>query len=166
LIRADPRAKLQLKILEIRFENQLDLVLAKNEQKVLVPIGNHRLGTAFLNGEELISKKLVRIFDQVASGFEGFYFGRFDIRCRDREHLYQGDFQIMELNGAGAEPSHIYHPGASIWDGYQTILYHLRILYKISALNRKAGFKYMTLKEGLKFLGKVRQYKKQQITFN
>jgi len=163
LIQSNPRAKLQSKTLHHQYGSELDRILARGERKILVTIGNHRLGTAFLNGNYLINSQLVDIFHRIASGFEGFYFGRFDIRCRDAVNLYQGNFRIMELNGAGAEPTHIYHPGASIWEAYRVILAHLRILFQVSVLNNKAGHKYMTLKEGLQFLGRVRHYKKLQV---
>ncbi len=162
LICVNPRAKLQTKALHKLYESELDRVLAPGVRKVLVPIGNHRLGTAFLNANNLINPRLVEIFDRISAGFKGFHFGRFDIRCKSTSDLYKGKIQIMELNGAGAEPSHIYHPGASLWEAYRVILSHLKILFTVSVLNNKAGFKYMTFREGFRFLSRVLHYKKLQ----
>jgi hypothetical protein len=55
-----------------------------------------------------------------------FYYGRLDIMFTSWEDLAQGlNFSIVEVNGAGSEPTHIYDPKHSIffaWNGnYKTL---------------------------------------------
>ncbi|HOZ87200.1 MAG TPA: hypothetical protein PL029_05545, partial [Bacteroidia bacterium] len=48
--------------------------------------------------------------------------GRYDIRCTSIEDLKKGNnFSILELNGSGAEPAHIYDPNFSYLKA-QTVL--------------------------------------------
>ena len=68
----------------------------------------------------------------------GFFFGRLDIRYNHWEELREGiNFSIIELNGAGSEPTHIYDPAHSIFYAWKEIIRHLHILYKISIRNHR-----------------------------
>ncbi|MCG8318576.1 MAG: hypothetical protein MI921_03675 [Cytophagales bacterium] len=159
LILMNPRAKLQLAALEKSLGSDLDEVLANGEERELESIGNHCRGTAFLNGNYLINDQLNEVFDKISKSIEGFYFGRYDLRCSSLEDLYRGTgIKIMELNGAGSEPGHIYHPGTSIWIAYRDIFHHLEVLLKISKENHRLGVPYMTLATGIREIKKLRAY--------
>jgi len=149
LIYQKPRARFQLKKLEKKFENELDVVLLAGETRLLEPIGNHSRGTAFLNGNSLINQNLIDVFDKLSKQIDGFYYGRFDVRCKDEHALYSGDFKIMELNGAASEPAHIYAPDYPLVKGYRSLFHHWRVLYKISRINHRKGIKYMSFRTGL-----------------
>jgi len=158
LILKNPRAILQLKRVERDRKDLLERVPGNNEKLELVPIGNHCLGTRFLDGNYLINDRLVALFDRIASEMGGFYFGRFDIKCQSIEELYQGKrFSILEINGAGSEPGHIYDPGFTLWRAYGVIIDHLKVLYEISKINHTKGVSYMSVKEGWNLIKKVRQ---------
>ncbi len=148
LILNNDRAKLQWKKLSAKFNDELNRVLNPSEKIELVPIGNHSKGCLFLNGNHLINSQLNRIFDKISSHISGFYFGRYDIKVDCLDDLYAGKIKIMELNGAGAEPAHIYHPGFSIWEGYRVIFHHWKVLYKISIANHQLGVPYLSIKQG------------------
>jgi hypothetical protein len=80
----------------------------------------------------------------------GFYFGRLDIRYNDWEELKQGkNFSVIEVNGAGSEPTHIYDPAHSLFFAWKEIIRHWYILWLISRQNHKKGHPYLTLKEGI-----------------
>ncbi|MEM8895233.1 MAG: hypothetical protein AAGC88_11695 [Bacteroidota bacterium] len=159
LMEQDDRAKRYIKDFEVRSDIPLDNIPAFGENVALMPIGNHSRGTAFLNANDQIDENLNKVFDQVSDAMEGFYFGRFDLRCSSFEELKQGqNFKIMELNGAGAEPGHIYHPGSSLISAYHDIIYHLDLLADISIANIKRGIRPMSTSEGLKFLKGIRLY--------
>ena len=129
----------------------------------MLAIGNHCRGTTFFSGNHLINEHLISVFDKIALNIDGFYFGRFDIRCESVEELYQGEnFKILELNGAGSEPSHIYHPGFPLSSAYSVIFHHLSVLYRISKMNKQRGIPYMSFREGMKMVKKIRVYKKLQ----
>jgi hypothetical protein len=53
---------------------------------------------------------------------------------------------ILELNGAGAEPSHIYDPCFSFFKAQMVIAQHYRMMYQAAVQNKKAGVAFMTFK--------------------
>lgn len=148
LILSLDRAKLQWDLLKTKYESELDLVLSKNDTRELVSIGNHCLGTTFLNANHLITPKLNESFDKISRQIKGFHFGRFDLRCSSFEDLEAGRVQIVELNGCGAEPAHIYHPGASFWRGMATLFAHVHNMYRVSVINHSMGVPYLSFQEG------------------
>jgi hypothetical protein len=81
----------------------------------------------------------------------GFYFGRLDIRFNNWDELCAGrNFSVIELNGAGSEPAHIYDPKHSIFFGWKEIIRHLNLLYHISRENKQMKkVSYLSLKEGV-----------------
>lgn len=149
LILKKPRARIQYEKLKSILGEELYKVPSEGERVELQPIGNHNRGTAFLNGNHLINEQLISSFDEISQQIDGFYYGRFDVRCRDAEALKRGEVKIMELNGAASEPAHIYHPGFSILKGYQVLFHHWKMLYLISKENHKKGVPYLKFKEGL-----------------
>ncbi|PWJ42971.1 ATP-grasp domain-containing protein [Sediminitomix flava] len=158
LILDSPRAFLQWETLKYKYAEELNLVLERGEQKVLESIGNHCRGTKFINGNDFITTELENSIDHIAQQIDGFYYGRFDLRCTSWEDLYAGkNIKIMELNGAKAEPAHIYHPNFPINKAYKTLFKHWNILGKISAENHKNGVEYMSFKEGWEELRRYRE---------
>ena len=72
------------------------------------------------------------------------------------EELKQGkNYSILEFNGSGAEPNHIYDAGISIWQAYREILKHWKALYRISKYNHKHGTPYWSYRKGRKFLNEA-----------
>jgi hypothetical protein len=161
LLAQNERALLQFDMLRNRLGNGLNEVLPAGETRVIMPIGNHCRGTKFLNGNHFITPELTAVFDRISQSIEGFQYGRFDLRCRSIAHLLRGEtIQILELNGAGAEPAHIYQPGFSLWKGWGVLLRHWQVLYKISRANRKLGVPYMRFGEAWGYYQQSRADKK------
>ncbi len=160
LMRKNPRAVLQIKTLEQSEPELLQSIPPQDKKLVIMPIGNHIRGTAFLNGNKYINDKLNRVFDELSKMIEGFFFGRFDLRCESIEALYEGKMKIMELNGAGAEPAHIYHPNSSLWTAYKVLLSHWKVMYDISVINHKKGIPYLSLREGMQVVKNIKKYNK------
>ncbi len=155
LILTNDRAKLQWNNLKVRYQDQLNNILEFENKMELVSIGNHSRGTKFLSGNHLINQKLNKTFDKISKQINGFYFGRFDIKVLSSDDLYEGKIKIMELNGAGSEPAHIYHPGSSIWNAYRVIFHHWKVLFKISRANHKLGVPYLSFREGISIYRKI-----------
>lgn len=158
LILEKDRAKLQWHTLQKTYQQQLDEVIAAGKKIELVSIGNHCLGTTFLNHNHLITEKLNASFDSISKQINGFYFGRYDLRCATLDDLENGRVKIMELNGCGAEPAHIYHPGASLWSGISTLITHWNNLYRVSKENHQRGVSYLSLREGRKIYNRVKKF--------
>jgi len=150
LILEKDRARLQWNVLRITYQSQLQTILPAGQRMELVSIGNHCLGTTFLNANHLITDQLNQSFDRISQQINGFYFGRYDLRCATLKDLENGHVKIVELNGCGAEPAHIYHPGASLWLGVRDLIRHWNNLYRISKENHQRGVPYLTFREGKK----------------
>ena len=148
LIEGNERALLQWPILRETYKNQLDNVVKKGDRVELVSIGNHCLGTKFLNFNHLITSRLSASFDRISKQIEGFYFGRFDLRTSSLEALENGDVKIVELNGCGAEPAHIYDPTFSFVEAVNVLFTHWNTIYRISLENYKRGIPYISFREG------------------
>lgn len=149
LILNKPRAKLQWPKLKQAHAGQLHHIIPAGENYVVNAIGNHSLGTTFINGEHLINRQLSKTFDTLSKQIDGFYFGRYDLRCSSIEDLYAGRIKIMELNGCGAEPAHIYHPGFSLFRALIILFKHWRNIFRISIQNHKRGAAFTPLREGI-----------------
>jgi hypothetical protein len=150
LVYKNDRARLQEERLQKIFSHRWHDVIPAHEVIVLNTIGNHCLGTKFMNGNNLITSKLNSTFDAISKQVDGFYFGRYDLRCASLSDLENGQVKIMELNGCGAEPAHIYQPGFSFWQALGVMYRHWKTLYEISVENHKRGVPYITFAEGRK----------------
>lgn len=148
ILRLD-RAKLQWNALKEVYKNSLGDILTTGQRIELVSIGNHCLGTKFLDGSHLITKELSETFDRISKQIPGFYFGRFDLRCESLKDLYSGNIKIMELNGCGAEPAHIYQPGYSLRKALGVLFTHWRNIFVIARANQRKGIPYTTIKEAM-----------------
>ncbi|MFK7845060.1 MAG: hypothetical protein AB8G77_07160, partial [Rhodothermales bacterium] len=121
-------------------------VLADGEEIQLIDIGTHSRGSIFLDGQAIQTPALEKTFDKISKGFDGFYFGRFDIRTPDVEAFQEGkDFKIVELNGVTSEATHIYDPKNSLFDAYRVLKEQWRIAFEIGHQNRKKGIKPASL---------------------
>lgn len=137
LILKDKRAKLYSDILfEIHDEN-LYKVLNEGEIIKLSVIGNHSKGTQFLDGNHLISKKLVNTFDNLSKAIPGWFYGRIDLKYNTFKQLEEGvDFKVLEINGIIAEPTHIYDAStSSYFKALKAIRTHWKSLYNIATIN-------------------------------
>jgi hypothetical protein len=151
LVRKTKRALLQMRELEEMYGSALDDVLPENETRLLVPYGNHARGAMFLDDSHLIDEKLTRVIDDACRQIKDFYFGRLDIRYNDWDQLCNGqNFCIIEVNGAGSEPTHIYDPKHSLLFAWREIVRHWSILCRISMMNHRRGHPYLTWKEARK----------------
>lgn len=151
LLSKNKRAVLQLPVLRIKEKCKMNLVLKEGDELVVVPYGNHVRGAKFLDDSHLIDQELTNTIDGICKRVNGFYFGRLDIRYNDWEELKQGrNFTIIELNGAGSEPTHIYDPRHSLFYAWKEIIRHWNILYKVSKKNYHPQKRpYMSLQSGL-----------------
>ncbi|HNJ29368.1 MAG TPA: ATP-grasp domain-containing protein [Ferruginibacter sp.] len=150
LLLKNPRYHFQLEALQKIYGDGLNEVLAGGEEKNLVPYGNHARGARFLDVSHRADETFHRMIDEVCRKVPEFYFGRLDVRYENFESFREGrQFSIIELNGAGSEPTHIYDPSHSIFFAWKEIARHLGLLYRVSVRNHKKGYRYLTVQEGL-----------------
>jgi hypothetical protein len=162
LVLQKDRHVLQLKVLRATYGAYLKQVLPAGEERVLVPYGNHSRGAKFLDWSHRVTPELEERIDFLCRQVKGFYFGRLDIKFSSWDELCAGKgFSVIELNGAGSEPTHIYDPAHSIFFAWKEIIRHLRLLYIISRANaRRDGLVPMGTRAGLKMLRDYARHEK------
>jgi len=160
LLLKNKRAVLQLQNLRIKEKEKMNIILQKEEELIIVPYGNHVRGAKFLDDSSLVDEELTNTIDLICKKINGFYFGRLDIRYNNWEELKQGkNFSIIELNGSGSEPTHIYDPRHSVFWAWKEIAKHWKILYRISKLNHQLqNVPYMTTRMGLDMFRQNSEY--------
>ena len=151
LILKNPRYELQLKVLMKEYGWGLNVVLEKGKKRNLVPFGNHIRGAKFIDVSDKNSEALTKVIDEMCLQIDEFYFGRMDVMYNTWKELEQGiNFQVVELNGAASEPTHIYDPKHSVFFAWKELARHISYMYKISVQNHQRGFPYLSNKEGMK----------------
>ncbi len=140
LIRAHPRARHAARIYERRHASRLQVILRPGERLPLVFAGNHCQGAVFRDGRALVTPELSAHIDGLARRIPGFDFGRFDIRFRDVESFRRGEaYGIVELNGVGAESTHIWDPETRLVDAYRALFEQFELAFAIGDRNRARG---------------------------
>lgn len=161
LLQSDRRAIMYLAAMDRIHGRELEIVLPAGETKIVSPYGNHARGSKFLDDSHLIDEQLTTVIDQLCKEIPEFYYGRLDIRYESWDLLKQGaHFSIIEVNGAGSEPTHMYDPKHSLFYAWKEIIRHWIILGKISRMNHKLGHKYLTLREGIAMFREGKMYDK------
>jgi hypothetical protein len=140
LILADERAVCMADFYLRKNSERIHEVPAAGESVQLVEIGTHCRGAIFLDGGDNITPELEEVIDQIAKRFDGFYFGRFDIRVPSRQDFRAGrNLKIVELNGVTAEATHIYDPKTGLVEAYRVLFEQWRIAFEIGDRNRMLG---------------------------
>lgn len=153
LISDSSRARFQWEGLKKKFENDWHKVLENGEIKLLEPIGNHCKGTKFLNVNHLINEQVNKVFDEISMQFEGFYYGRYDLKVASVVDFYNGqNIKIMELNGVSSDPGHIYDPRYKLLAAYKDLSWHWKRAADISIENQKSGIKPLSIYAIIKIL--------------
>ncbi|OWY71663.1 hypothetical protein B7486_08290 [cyanobacterium TDX16] len=147
LIFRHTRFRMQANRFLSRLKGQADAVLPAGSPMRLAIAGNHCQGTMFCDGGHLITPQLESTVDQIARAFDGFYFGRFDVRYADVEQFKAGrGFSIIELNGVTSESTNIYDPSWSLLRAYSVLFRQWAVLFRIGAENRRRGHMVTNLK--------------------
>lgn len=131
-------------------------VIPGGEPFALVELGSHCRGALFLDGARFKTEALERSIDRLSRGFDGFYFGRFDIRTPSLEDFRRGhNFKVVELNGVTSEATHIYDPVHGLLHAYKVLFRQWRLAFEIGAQNRARGVRPTPLFELLGLIYRV-----------
>ena len=141
LILRDPRASRIAEVyLRRHSPEELARIPSEGERVRLVSVGNYVRGSVFVDGAPHVSEAMTDAFDRIVREADGFHFGRFDVRFRDLEDLKAGrNFHIIELNGAGSQPTHLFDRRMTLLGAYRTTLAHWNLSFRIGAANRTQG---------------------------
>ena len=148
LIMADARAAPLSHLYLGRHKDRLDSVPAQGEAVRLAFAGSHSRGAIFRDGTHLVTDRMTSAFDAIAQAIPGFFFGRFDVRFTDYHALQRGEgFTILEINGAGAESTHIWDRRITLRQAYAALRKQYRLMFEIGQINRRRGLALPSIRE-------------------
>ena len=160
LIMQHPKARYREAEMRIKHADNLEMILPTTQRYYLAHAANLNRGANFVNLNHLINDELTAVFDAISLPTQ-FYYGRYDLKCHSIEDLRKGkNFLILEFNGSGAEPNHVYNAGYSLWQAQKEFLKHWKVLYKISRYNQQNGISYWPFLKGWKFLKEAKTHLK------
>lgn len=140
LILKDRRAQIIASTYFERHQDLLEYIVPNEEPFLLSECGNHCQGAIFLNGIHLSTPELLAAIEKIAIRIPDFYFGRFDVRYMDEESLRKGKkFEIIEVNGAGSEATHIWDSRTTLIQAYLILLQQWNYLFQIGASIKRTG---------------------------
>lgn len=157
LIKQHQKAKYRQEEMRMKHADDLEVIVPLNQRHHLTHAANLNRGANFINLEHLIDEQLLQLFDKL-SHHAKFYYGRYDLKCTSVDELKKGNFIILEFNGSGAEPNHVYNSGYTLVEAHKEFLDHWKVLYRISRYNNKMGIPYWPFMYGWKFLKEARKH--------
>ncbi len=153
LILRDKRAVCLAKKYFEQNAERLSFVPETGEKVQIINIGTHSRGAIFADGEWLKTAELEEKIDEICRGFEGFYFGRFDLSARSFADFSRAEnFKIIELNGVTSESTNIYDKKFSLVDAYKILFRQWRIAFEIGAENFQRGAKLTKILDLIKLI--------------
>ena len=159
LMRQHPQARHRLRELRARHAHRLRDVLPEGERYVLSQALNQTRGGQLVSLAHEKDDRLLAVFDALSHHAGQFYFGRYDLKCASVEDLKAGrNFRILEYNGSGAAPHHVYAGRRSLWEAYGIILHHWAALARIARLNHARGVPYWEFGRGWEFFKKSQSH--------
>lgn len=116
----------------------LDQVPAAGERCQVIDQASHTYGCIFRDNKHEITPGMDAWMNAMSSKASEFYFGRFDMKIRDKDSLRTGKgVKICELNGCWSEPTHIYDDDHTLGYAIKEMIRSYSRAYKIAKLNRK-----------------------------
>jgi hypothetical protein len=150
LAKADGRARLQIDWIFTQDGIDAQHVLPLGEKLTVSSIGNHARGSKFVDISAQCTNELLQSVQAISAELPHFCFGRLDVMCSSvQDALQGGKLHVIEVNGAGSEPTHMYDPKHSIFVAWQQIIKHWHLLYKVSSAQKKLGHSYGSWKKGM-----------------
>jgi hypothetical protein len=154
-----PRSRYMLEELRCKHKDRLNDIIPEGEIYTLSYALNLSRGGILVSLEHEKDDRLLNVFDKLSHYAGQFYYGRYDIKCTSIEDLKnEKNFSILEYNGSGAEPHHIYGNGYTLLEAYIIIIQHWKVLYEISKYNDRNGIHYWEFRRGYKFLKKAKKH--------
>lgn len=162
LISSYDRVRFRIEEMKSKHKDKLHIILPEGEVFILSRALNLSRGGKLVSLAHEKDERLLKVFDDLSHYAGHFYYGRYDVKCKSIEDLKQGiNFSILEYNGSGAEPHHIYGNGHTLLEAYGIVLHHWKVLYAISKYNERNGIEYWEFKKGYRFLRKAKKHFKQ-----
>jgi hypothetical protein len=148
LLMQNPRGVLQVPRLMTEKSDLMHSIPSAGEKVVVEQIGNHVRGTKFLNFNHLITSEMVAAYDKIQANLPDTYLFRLDLKTPSVSDLQNGkNIKIMEINGVGADPAHVFDPNYPLLGVYSAYFGLWKKIFEISTAQHRRGVPYMTWKE-------------------
>lgn len=118
-----------------RNEQELSDIPEKGKRMIVDHIGNYARGSKFESLNAEIDDQLVESMRAFYKQVKGMQFCRMDVKADSLMALKQGDFKILEINGAKSEPLHIYDRKSSFLDVAKITHRHWTTLFRVVKKN-------------------------------
>lgn len=105
----------------------------------IATVGSTRVGGKYEDGSGLVTIELIAATDAIARDMRSFHAGRFDVKFVSLESLRDGEFTIIEVNGAGSEAVHAWDPALTLVQAYRIIFDKQRRLFALGDEMRRRG---------------------------
>lgn len=152
------RGWLQLNRLQKEIPEILKVIPPKGKIEKVGTVGNHCLGTTFIDNNHLITKELETQLTTLFQKATGLHYGRLDIKANSMaEMVAKGKFSILEMNGVSSEPGLAFDPTYSLIKSYSTVIKHLKVQSEVSKSLLKKGYLPSSLADTLTLLGDYHQ---------
>jgi hypothetical protein len=109
------------------------------ERVALTTIASLRIGARYEDASSQISPKLAERIDAIAGSMGSFHYGRFDVRFDSLVSLRDGDFTIIEVNGAGSEAIQFWDPALSMRAAFRGVFRKQCEIFELGDAMRRAG---------------------------
>ena len=153
LIEQHPKAFMIADEQKHKHASQLNNVIKANKIFYLNELGNHNRGARFINLQHEIDEQLLNTINKINLYSKQYYYGRYDIKTTSLEDLKAcKNISILEFNGVGSEPNHIYDIGLSYANALNVIAQHWKYMYEIGRINYKKGIPYVPFFQGLQMV--------------
>lgn len=142
LIQNHPRASRYQNLIQSSNPTSIPML---DEVVKLSPMGNHCKGAVFLDYSAYISSEMVAAFERIFESVGGINYGRLDVKVDELSDLCDPEkIIILEVNGANAEPIHMYSPEKNYQEGLKTINSYFQkmgMMDKHNLAGRRSQFK-------------------------
>ena len=117
----------------------LAAIPATGSSIAVTTIASLRAGATYQDASAHITPRLAARLDSIARFMPGFHVGRFDVRCPSLQDLQAGRFQIIEVNGAGAEAIQFWDPAIPITRAFAGVFAKTATLFRLGHAMRALG---------------------------
>ena len=126
-------------------------VPAAGENVELTQVGAHSRGTIFLDANDLHTPELEQAMNAICAAYDGFDFGRFDVRVPSAAALRRGeDLRVLEVNGVTSEATHMYDPRYGFFAAHAILRRQWRMAFALAEDRIRAGAEPATVPEVLR----------------
>lgn len=121
---------------------------AGGEEIELTEVGAHSRGTIFLDANDLHTPELEQAMNAICTAYDGFDFGRLDVRAPSAEALRRGEsLRVLEVNGVTSEATHMYDPRYGFFAAHAILRRQWRMAFDLAAERIRDGAQPATVSE-------------------